>query len=454
MRGRLPGQDVGAQDTPVADPTPFTRDLVENRLQPTPYNEQQTLAEHSLELESRIQRTLSDNAPKVDQFKLSDSERAAFLQTMQRIRPDVHELRKVLLLTGRPPDERERGLPAAPDWDDSFLQWLCDNWGQHVHPEPDYYYLRALSLYQFSQSDLIAIRGPQRQKEYIRMSLIQAREANLALMAALQKSDDSVGKYWRYHILASRIHQGLAHLLIKEIQGHEHTFGTKASELLYNEARESVVEALNSFHQGIQHYPSSPSRSHNQDYVKGQEWAAMANVARAYTLSASDFHTRLTWTQHSIALVTGAIREDKARKVPYVETIARAYKDFAFWIHSHPERPLMVFPDVTPMFKEMQFASLAGLIYARSAMDLAKQSDTCLPHHYCLTIECALMMSLTCISRKLLHEYSQEAVHWVNQLQISFPYYDIDPWYLQAVRDFQAKENAMKEIRQHRMKAK
>ncbi|KAG0090666.1 hypothetical protein BGZ92_002438 [Podila epicladia] len=454
MRGRLPGQDMVAQDSPVAEPTPFTSDLVKNRLQPPPYNERHTLAEHSLELESRIQRILSENALKVDQFKLSDSERGALLQILQRIRPDVHDLRKVLLLTGRPPDERERGLSAAPDWDDSFLQWLCDNWGQHVHPEADYYYLRALSLYQFSQSDLIAIRGPQRQKEYVRMSLIKAREAYIALMAALRKSDDSVGKYWRYHILASRIHQELAHLLIDEILGHERTFGTKASDILYNEARESVVEALNSFHQGIQFYPSSPSTSHNQDYLKAQEWAAMANVARAYTLSTCDFQSRLTWTQHSIALVTGAIREDRACKIPYVETIARAYKDFAFWIHSHPERPLMVFPDVTPMFKEMQFASLAGLIYARNAMNLAKQSDTCLPDHYCLTIECALMMSLTCISRKLLHEYSQEAVHWVNQLQISFPYYDVDPWYLQAVRDFQAKENAMKEIRQHRANAK
>ncbi|KAG0098150.1 hypothetical protein BGZ93_000984 [Podila epicladia] len=464
MRGRLPGQDMVAQDSPVAEPTPFTSDLVKNRLQPPPYNERHTLAEHSLELESRIQRILSENALKVDQFKLSDSERGALLQILQRIRPDVHDLRKVLLLTGRPPDERERGLSAAPDWDDSFLQWLCDNWGQHVHPEADYYYLRALSLYQFSQSDLIAIRGPQRQKEYVRMSLIKAREAYIALMAALRKSDDSVGKYWRYHILASRIHQELvcchlsqlgvafenfkrvcsrkhfvplcieAHLLIDEILGHERTFGTKASDILYNEARESVVEALNSFHQGIQFYPSSPSTSHNQDYLKAQEWAAMANVARAYTLSTCDFQSRLTWTQHSIALVTGAIREDRACKIPYVETIARAYKDFAFWIHSHPERPLMVFPDVTPMFKEMQFASLAG----RSS----------------ITIECALMMSLTCISRKLLHEYSQEAVHWVNQLQISFPYYDVDPWYLQAVRDFQAKENAMKEIRQHRANAK
>ncbi|KAG0329948.1 hypothetical protein BG000_011886, partial [Podila horticola] len=355
---------------------------------------------------------------------------------MQRIRPDVHELREALTVTGRPPDERERGLPAAPDWDDYFLQWLCDNWGQHVHAEPDYYYLRALSLYQFSQSDLIAVRGPQRQKEYIRMALIQAREANLSMTAALKKSDDS------------------ACLLIEEIQSHEHTFGTKASDLMYDEARESVVEALSSFHRSIQRYPSSPPRSHNNDNAKAMEWGVMANVARAYTLSASDFQGRLTWTQHSVALATGAIREDKACKVPFLETIARAYKDFAFWIHSHPERPLMVFPEITPMFKEMQFAALAGLIYARSAMDVARQSDARLPHHYCLTIECALMMSLTCISQKLLHEYSQEAAHWVNQLQISFPFYDINPWYLQAARDFQAKENAMKEIRRHREKVK
>lgn len=242
MKGRLPRQDVGAQDTPVAEPTRFTRDLVENRLQQPPYNERQTLEEHSLELESRIQRTLSENAHKVDHLKLSDSERATLLSTMQRIRPDVHGLREALskcstnthfgvtsrntqaspvldesvsfvfatAVTGRPPDERERGLPAAPDWDDYFLQWLCDNWGQHVHAEPDYYYLRALSLYQFSQSDLIAVRGPQRQKQYTRMALIQAREANLSMTAALKKSDDSVGNYWRYHILASRIHQGLA----------------------------------------------------------------------------------------------------------------------------------------------------------------------------------------------------------------------------------------------------
>ncbi|KAG0034707.1 hypothetical protein BGZ82_005621 [Podila clonocystis] len=285
------------------------------------------------------------------------------------------------------------------------------------------------------------------------MALIQAREANFALTAALRKSDDSVGNYWRYHILASRIHQGLALLLIQEIQSHECIFGTKASYLMYNEARESVVEALNSFHRGIQRYPGAPSRSHNQDNVKAQEWVAMANVARAYTLSASDFQSRLTWTQHSIVLLTGAICEDKACKAPYMEIIARVYKDFAFWIYSHPERPLMVFPDVTPMFKEMQFAALAGLIYARSAVGVSKQSDTCLPRHYCLTIEGALMMSLTCISRKLLHEYSQEVVHWVNQLQISFPYYDIDPWYLQAVRDFQAKESAMSEIRKRREKA-
>ncbi|KAG0019104.1 hypothetical protein BGZ82_000240, partial [Podila clonocystis] len=80
----------------MAEPTPFTRDLVENRLQPPPYNEQQTLAEHSLELESRIQRTPSGNAPKVDLLKLSDSERATLLQTMRRIRPDVHGLREAL----------------------------------------------------------------------------------------------------------------------------------------------------------------------------------------------------------------------------------------------------------------------------------------------------------------------------------------------------------------------
>ncbi|KAF8934791.1 hypothetical protein CPC16_005177 [Podila verticillata] len=462
MKGRLPMNDpstpllepdVDAQD-PVVEPAAFTRDLVEDRLQPPPYNERQTLAEHSLELESRIQRTFSENAPRVDWYKLSDSERATLWQNMRRVRADVHQLRLVLILTGRPPDERERDHPAAPDWDDNFLQWLCNNWGQHVHSEPDYYFLRALILYQFSRSNLVAIRGSRREKEYLRMALIQAQEANLALTAALRKSDDRVGNYWRYHMLTSKIHQAMARLLIEEIQDHERTLGTKASDQLYDEARESAVEALNSFHRGIQCYPSPPLRSQNQDSVKAEEWASMANVAQAYLRTTSDFQSRLTWTQHLITLVTGAIREDKARWVPSLETIAKAFNDFAYWIHSHPERPLMVFPDVTPMFKEMQFSALAGLIYARSTLDAAMQSDTCLPHHYCLIIECALMMALTCISRKLLDEYSQETAHWVRQLQNSFPFYDIDPWYLQTVRNIQAKENATEEIRQSREKAR
>ena len=91
----LPRQEVDAQD-PIVEPTPFTRDLVEDRLQPPPYNERQTLTEHSLELESRIQRALSENAPKIDQYKLSDSERASLWQNMQRVQADVQQLRQVL----------------------------------------------------------------------------------------------------------------------------------------------------------------------------------------------------------------------------------------------------------------------------------------------------------------------------------------------------------------------
>lgn len=104
MKGRLPmndpstpllGQDVDAHD-PAVEPAPFTRDLVEDRLQPPPYNEQQTLAEHSLELESRIQRTLSENAPRVDRYTLSDSERATLWQNMKQVQADAHQLRQVL----------------------------------------------------------------------------------------------------------------------------------------------------------------------------------------------------------------------------------------------------------------------------------------------------------------------------------------------------------------------
>ncbi|KAF9430755.1 hypothetical protein BGZ94_004290 [Podila epigama] len=235
-----------------------------------------------------------------------------------------------------------------------------------------------------------------------------------------------------------------------EVQEYEATSGLKASDQLLQQVRKDVVEAFHAFLRGIELYPNaSISQSHLRlESFKASEWMAMAQVALAYTSLTSDFENRMVWTQHSVALLVGSLREDKTLQLECLEKISAAYLSFAMWIYEQPERPLLVYPEITPVFKEMQFAALAGQLYAKQAHEVALSENRCTPQHYCQRIDCTFMLSLSCISTELLHHFSQEATHWIQELEITFPFFDIEPTYIHAAFTSQAKSDAIHEIQQ------
>ncbi|KAG0345331.1 hypothetical protein BG004_003788 [Podila humilis] len=411
----------------VVESEPFSKQNVENRLAPEPYDEYQAIAVHFHETEARIHRDMNETAPNVPLYMLTSEEYNSILQTLRTVRQDIHDMRDVLRLTGRPPDEREKGCAPIPDWDDYFCYRLCDKWGQHPHSEPDYYHLRAYGLYSLGTCALVGLRGRQRQKEYLRMALIQSREARRALENILQSTpDDDIHNYWRYSELTCSIHSELVHdsffssllrvglgalLLIDEILVHESTNKTMAPRALHDELRENMVQALSYFHRSIRASPSSPLFLNVQNEQKCSNrvdvYMTMAHVASSYLRTLHDHQIYSIWVQHTINLFSGALRENSGISHMILQDIALAYRQYAYWIHSHPDRQCMVFPEVTPVFKEMQYAAVAAVV--------------------------------------------RQAAWSIERLQQDFPAFQIDPNYLSLVQDLNVRDRSEALIRQYRM---
>lgn len=67
-------------------------------------------------------------------------------------------------------------------------------------------------------------------------------------------------------------------------------------------------------------------------------------------------------------------------------------------------------------------------------------------HSSLQVINSLYMMSLVCISPRLIHSYSRKAAYWVDQLRIKFPSRKVEPAYVHAAELMAAKDRAMETI--------
>ncbi|KAF9922229.1 hypothetical protein BGZ65_009764, partial [Modicella reniformis] len=207
---------------------------------------------------------------------------------------------------------------------------------------------------------------------------------------------------------------------IKEIREYETVVGLPAPDSLIERTRQWVSLALRSFHQGMKYYPNI-SRSMDKPF-KDQEWRKMATLADLYTDLTDEYPARQMWSQHTIKLLKGALHEDRSKACQLQQQLSKVYLQFALWIHEQPDKPLLLFPKVSPMFHEMQRSAIAALIYAKHAMHNAQAEDMH-PDLYCQVINSLYMMSLVCISPHLIHAYSRRAAYWIDQLRVKFPWH-------------------------------
>jgi hypothetical protein len=138
---------------------------------------------------------------------------------------------------------------------------------------------------------------------------------------------------------------------------------------------------------------------------KDQEWCKMATLTDFYTDLTDEYSARQIWSQHTIKLLKEALHEDRS-KASYIQLqISKVHLRFSLWIHEQPEKPLLLFPKVSPMFQEMRRSAIAGkdidcvdnartrpitasnvfgtaLVYAKHAMLNARDEDMD-PSLYC-----------------------------------------------------------------------
>lgn len=93
---------------------------------------------------------------------------------------------------------------------------------------------------------------------------------------------------------------------------------------------------------------------------KDQEWSKMATLTDSYTGLTDEYSARQIWSQHTIKLLRSALHEDRAKASQFQLQISKVHLQFSLWIHEQPEKPLLLFPKVSPMFQEMQRSAIAG----------------------------------------------------------------------------------------------
>ncbi|KAG0288293.1 hypothetical protein BGZ98_004303 [Dissophora globulifera] len=416
---------------------------------PSPPLEEETSIQQLL---NRIDRDLTRSivAPLdiVAPHVLPARERTALLGIARIVQQDMRALQHGLSRAGRPPDQRDGEYVPAPDWDIDYLDAMIDDWNQPVLLESDFYLLRAMSLYALGISVQVKVLGPDKVDTYLDMAMTLAQRALCVLQSVVGHDEDAVDKYWRYPMIISYIQQHQALRTIEAITEHESITSLPASDQLYEKARQQLTRALEWFDRGVRFHPNISS---SPDPFKDQEWVNMAELTDSYAQLAKEFLVRQTWAQHTIRLFEGALHENTQKRARYLQEISTAHLSFAMWIYEQPEKPLLLFPKVSPMFIEMQRAAISALVYAKQSFDSLQQDET-QPEHYCQIIDSLYMMSLVCVATRLIHGFSRKASYWISELKAKFPDYKIQQAYLYSARLMDSKDKVMQEIAEQRQK--
>ncbi|KAG0245962.1 hypothetical protein BGX31_005248 [Mortierella sp. GBA43] len=469
MRGRLPETHLAdSQSATNADalntlPNPPSTD---NTASLEPSEEESTIHEHILEIEDEIRECLSVPADPIASHILSQRERIALMGIAHLVQHDMRVLQSGLSSAGRPPDQRDGNYTPAPDWDNDYLAALIGEWDEPVVLESDYYLLRSMCLYDIGTSIQVQVLGRDKVKKYMDMAFTLAQKGQQVLRTVLEQDSNAMDKYWRYPTMISYIHQQQANETLEEIKEYEKVVGIPAPDSFLERARQRVSLALRSFYRAMRCHPNI-SQSMDRPF-KDQEWCKMATLTDSYTDLTDEYSARQIWSQHTIKLLKEALHEDRS-KASYIQLqISKVQLRFSLWIHEQPEKPLLLFPKVSPMFQEMRRSAIAGkdldivdnartrpaiasnvfgaaLVYAKHAILNARDEDMD-PSLYCHVINSLYMMSLVCIAPNLIHTYSRKAAYWVEQLRVKFPSHKIDPAYIRSAELMAAKDRVMQAI--------
>ncbi|KAF9192786.1 hypothetical protein BGZ51_004771 [Haplosporangium sp. Z 767] len=461
MRGRLPEAKQAPSDQRAAPTAGYPR-LIETQLPFTdacpgslhnsrhsyePSDEEIALQGIAHEMQEQLRRVLSDPATRVTPHLINQREHMALMGIARIVQQDMLFLQAGLSRAARPPDERDGEYTPAPDWDDEYLTALIDGWNEPVLLESDYYLLRSMCLYELAVSVQVKVLRLEKVQKFLNMALTLALKGYRILQEVLVQGD-IVDKYWRYPLIISYVQRQqvrgkIALGVIAEIKEHEALTGLPAPECLHEKTSQHVFQAMYAFRQGMKSYPNISTNAN--EALKDQEWNYMATLSESYTLLLRDFHSRQNWTQHTVELLTGALRENKNKSNELLERISKAYLRYALWIHEQPDYPMCIVPKPCPMFLEMRKASIFALVYAKKVLDTGSDEDL-RPKHYRQMIDCLYMMSLVCVSSHLIHSFSREASYWIDQLKSKFPQYRIEPYYLHAAKLMNSKDNAIQSI--------
>ncbi|CAO3563127.1 unnamed protein product [Mortierella alpina] len=351
-----------------------------------------------------------------------------------------------LVRAGRPPDQRDGEYTPAPDWDTDYVTALVEEWQEPVSLESDYYILRSMCLYELAMSVQVKVLGLEKVERYLRMASTLAQKGYAILRTTLRQ-EGAEDRHWRCQMLICYIFQQQTVQVIEELCETEQLEGSPTADQLLEEAGQLVTRALRSFYHGIKHYPNHLKTT--AEPFLDLEWSKMATTAESYVRLLNDFYVRQTWTQHTVQLLNGAIRENKKTSGPYLTRISRMYLEYAFWIREQSQELLVPLSEPSRMLQEMRQASVAALIYAKQAMQSFKEEDL-RPEHFCQIIDCLYMMSLVCVCPDLIDSYSREASFWIDQLQSKFPHHQINPSYRHSAKLISSKDAAMGAILEQR----
>ncbi|KAF9352011.1 hypothetical protein BGX34_000230 [Mortierella sp. NVP85] len=346
MRGRLPDIPTCADALASLPDPPPRHEAPHDTLE-----EDNTIREHIRDIDNDICLCLSVPADTISPYIVSQREHFALLGIARLVQHDMHLLQAGLY-------QRDGSYIPAPDWNDDYLTALTNKWNEPVVLESDYYLLRSMCLYELGTSIQVRVLGRGKVKKYLDMALTLAQKGQQILQTVLEQETNVMDKYWRYPTMISYIHQQQATEVIEEIKEYEAVVGLSAPDSFIERARQCISLALRSFHRGMVYHPNI-SRSMSKPF-KDQEWCKMANLTDSFTDLTDEYSARQLWSQHTIKLLKSALHEDRTKASQFQLHISKVHLRFSSWIYEQPEKPLLLFPKVSPMFQEMQRSAIAG----------------------------------------------------------------------------------------------
>jgi len=101
----------------------------------------------------------------------------------------------------------------------------------------------------------------------------------------------------------------------------------------------------------------------------------MANLTDSFADLTDEYSARQLWSQHTIKLLKSALHEDRTKASQFQLHISKVHLRFSSWIYEQPEKPLLLFPKVSPMFQEMQRSAIAGKYIANGGERQKEKSE-------------------------------------------------------------------------------